>query len=215
MLKFWGGWKSKTDRTMPGGPVPLDFPVWFSRHGQTDWNRAGRFQGHSDIPLNDVGRQQAARNGRALRAALRKHDDIRFVASPLSRATETLEIIREKLGLPRQRYMVDDRLIEVDLGDWNGMTVAEINQQDPGVWERREADKWAFKVPGGESYQDAAARTREFLLTLTGPTLIVGHGASGRILRGYLCDLDREKIAHMKTPQDICWELKGGREKAI
>ncbi|MEM9233507.1 MAG: histidine phosphatase family protein [Pseudomonadota bacterium] len=214
MLSIFGKTRSRGEG-MPGGQVHLDFPVWFSRHGQTDWNKAGRFQGHSDIPLNEVGRQQAARNGRALRSRIKNPEELTFIASPLSRASETLEILREKLGLPPRRYAVDDRLIEIDLGDWNGMTVGEINAQDPGVWERREADKWSFVVPGGESYANAAARTREFLLELKGPALIVGHGASGRILRGYLCGMNRNDIAHMKTPQNIIFELKNGQERHI
>lgn len=116
---------------------------------------------------------------------------------------------------PRRRYAIDDRLIEIDLGHWNGKTVDEIRTETPEAWDARDADKWGYRVPGGESYRDAAARTREFLLTLTGPTVIVGHGASGRILRGYLCDYNRHDVAHMKTPQDTFWEIRGGREKAI
>ncbi|RFB04176.1 histidine phosphatase family protein [Parvularcula marina] len=214
MLSLFGKGRAK-DEGMPGGRIDLPFPVWFSRHGQTDWNKAGRFQGHSDIPLNETGRQQAARNGRALRERIKNLDELVFVTSPLVRAAETLEIIRDKLGLPRRRYGVDDRLIEIDLGDWNGKTVDEINAEDPGVWERRQKDKWAYKVPGGESYADAAARTREFLLELKGPALIVGHGASGRILRGYLCGLDRQGLTHLKSPQDLVFELKGGKEKTV
>lgn len=214
-MRYLFGKRRNEGSGMPGGPVELAFPVWFSRHGQTDWNKAGRFQGHSDIPLNAVGRQQAARNGRALRQKLSRIDDLACVSSPLVRATETLEIIREKIGLPRRRYGVDDRLIEIDLGHWNGKTVDDIRTDDPKGWDRRDADKWGYQVPGGESYADAAARTREFLLTLTGPTLIVGHGASGRILRGYLCNYDRHKIAHMKTEQGVVWELHRGREKLI
>ncbi len=200
---------------LPGGRVRLNFPVYFVRHGQTDWNAERRFQGHSDIPLNDAGRGQAARNGDALARDIENLERFQFFASPLSRARETLEIIRERLGLPRRRFMIDDRLIEIDLGDWNGKTPAEINAEAPGAFDRREDDKWNFEIPGGESYAEAAARTREFLMTLKGPALIAGHGASGRVLRGYLQGLKRDDVAHLKAPQDIAFKLYRGREIEI
>ena len=200
---------------MPGGRVRLRFPVYFVRHGQTDWNAARRFQGHSDIPLNDTGRAQAARNGDALAKAIRNPDKFDYFTSPLSRACETLEIIRERLELPRKRFTVDDRLIEIDLGDWNGKTVEEIKAQGDGAWERRQAAKWDFVVPGGESYAEAAERTRDFLLSLKGPALIAGHGASGRLLRGYLRGIRRNAVAYMRAPQDIAHKLERGRETII
>ena len=193
----------------------LRFPVFFVRHGQTDWNKEKRFQGHSDIPLNDVGRGQAMRNGQALRKELGDDPSIRFVASPLVRATETLEIIRTAMKLPPKRYAIDDRLIEIDLGDWNGKTPSEINTENPGIFEEREEDKWAFEVPGGESYAIASARTRDFIMTLDSPTVVVGHGASGRLLRGYLGPWKREKVAHLPARQDVVYKLERGKERTL
>ena len=205
---------------MPGGRVRLGAPVWFIRHGRTDWNAERRFQGHADIPLNDDGRAQAARNGLALARAIGAREigtgsGVVFVTSPLSRARETLEIMRGALRLPARRYAVDDRLIEIDLGDWNGKTPAEIEAESPGAFAAREADKWGFAVPGGESYAAAAARTREFLLTLKGPAVIVGHGAAGRLLRGYLTGMKRDAVPHLKARQDVVYELAKGREREI
>jgi len=116
---------------MPQGRVRLRAPVYFCRHGETDWNAERRYQGHSDIPLNDLGRAQAAANGRALRALLGEGAPLIAIASPLSRAAETMEIMRETMGLPRRRYRLDDRLIEIDLGRWNGRTHAEIRGDEP------------------------------------------------------------------------------------
>ncbi len=197
---------------LPGGRVRLPFPVYFVRHGQTDWNAERRFQGHADTPLNDRGRGQAARNGDALAAEIGDPERLAYFASPLSRACETLAIIRERLGLAGRRFMIDDRLIEIDLGDWNGKTPAEIEAEHPGAFDRREGDKWSFEIPGGESYAEAAARTREFLLGLKGPALIAGHGAAGRVLRGYLRGLKRDEVAHLKAPQDVAFRLFRGRE---
>lgn len=209
---------------LPGGRVRARGPVYFCRHGQTDWNAARRFQGHSDIPLNDIGRAQAARNGMALREAIGERDVAalarwRFYVSPLSRARETLEIIRSALGLSPRRYHVDDRLIEIDLGDWNGKTPDEIEAASPGAFEEREQNKWAFTVPNGESYADAASRTRSFLMNeIAGhqaPSVVVGHGASGRLLRGYLQGMARDEIPHLEARQDIILRIHQKREEAL
>lgn len=199
-------------RALPGGRLRVRFPVYFIRHGQTDWNKARRFQGHSDIPLNDIGRAQAVRNGQSLRKEIANIDTFAFFSSPLIRARETLEIIRTALCLPTRRYSIDDRLIEIDLGTWNGKTPDEINDEDPGVFDRREKNKWDFEVPEGESYAKAAIRTRDFLTTLSGPSIVVGHGASGRLLRGYLTSAKREEIPHLQARQDIVYKLSQRKE---
>lgn len=203
------------ERGMPGGRVRLKHAVWFIRHGQTDWNAERRYQGHADIPLNETGRAQAARNGAALRAWLAEARDALFVSSPLVRAAETLEIVREAMGLPRKRYAIDDRLIEIDLGRWNGKTHDEVAAEDPGVHARRATEKWAFRTPDGESYAEAAARVREFLLALDRPAVIAGHGASGRILRAYLLGVKPSRAPHLPAPQDRVIEIRRGREREI
>lgn len=200
------------DNGMPGGRVRTRHEVFFVRHGETDWNRERRYQGHADIPLNDKGRAQAARNGAALKDIAPAR--LAFIASPLVRATETLEIIRETMALPRRRYAIDDRLIEIDLGEWNGRTYDEIAAAEPEMLARREKEKWDFVIPGGESYADAARRVREFLLALDAPAVIVGHGASGRILRAYLTGLSPRRAPHLPAPQDRVFHIRRGRERA-
>lgn len=203
------------ERGLPGGRVRLRHAVWFIRHGQTDWNAERRYQGHGDIPLNETGRAQAARNGLALRALIGAPRRAAFISSPLVRATETLEIVRDAMGLPRKRYALDDRLIEIDLGDWNGKTYEEVAAEDPGVHERREKEKWAFRTPGGESYAEAASRVRDFLTGLDRPAVIAGHGASGRILRAYLLGLKPSRAPHLPAPQDRVFEIAKGRERSL
>jgi probable phosphoglycerate mutase len=200
---------------MPGGRVKLRHDIYFIRHGETDWNVERRYQGHSDTPLNDKGRAQAARNGRALKPFIDDARGVAFFTSPLLRATETLEIMREELGLARRRYALDDRLIEIDLGHWNGRTYDEIAEESPGIHEQRDKEKWNFVVPGGESYADAALRIRDFLLTIDRPAIIVGHGASGRILRGYLLGLKPSRVPHLPSPQDKVFKISRARETAV
>ena len=80
--------------------------VFYIRHGETDWNVAGRLQGHRDIPLNDKGRSQAAHCGEVLRDLMARDGidphSLAYVSSPLGRATETMELLRPKLGLPAE-----------------------------------------------------------------------------------------------------------------
>jgi histidine phosphatase superfamily protein (branch 1) len=118
---------------MPPGPcaLRLGVTIYFLRHGETDWNRALRYQGQHDIPLNEQGRAQARRNGEALRALLPDIAAAEFVASPLSRARETMEIARAGLGLAPSGYRVDDRLKELHYGHWEGQLAADLPALDP------------------------------------------------------------------------------------
>jgi broad specificity phosphatase PhoE len=95
------------------------------RHGQSEWNALGRWQGRADPPLTDFGRAQAAA------AALRLEDVEALVSSPLARAHETARIMADALGLAEGVEVMDD-LIERDCGEWTGLTVAEIDAQWPG-----------------------------------------------------------------------------------
>src|SRR5262245_42381695 len=106
--------------------------IYFVRHGETDWNLAQRYQGRRDIPLNATGRAQATRNGRVLAQALgHAAGQLDYVASPLVRATETMEIIRREIGLPPRGYRTDDRLREIGYGNWEGELWAELPVRDP------------------------------------------------------------------------------------
>lgn len=103
------------------------------RHGETEWNRLGRVQGRTDIPLNDTGREQARAAGDRLRGG--RFDAV--VASPLSRAADTARIIADELGLGGVE-LVDD-LVERDYGGAEGMTGEQIDARHGGVLEARES----------------------------------------------------------------------------
>ena len=120
--------------------------LYYVRHGETDFNREGRLQGRRDTVLNAHGRQQAAECGVLLRNLFaRDHmrpQDFKYVASPLKRARETMEIVRATLGLRPHDYEVDARLIEIAYGEWEGLTLQEIETQSASVLSARERDKW-------------------------------------------------------------------------
>ena len=95
--------------------------VYFVRHGQTDWNAEHRLQGQADIDTQCARPRQAERNGRKLAELIADPAGFDFVASPLGRTRETMELVRAAMGLPPQAYRTDPRLIEVHFGDWQGI----------------------------------------------------------------------------------------------
>jgi broad specificity phosphatase PhoE len=126
--------------------------IAFVRHGETERNRAGLLQGRSDASLTELGRAQAARVG----ALLARERPRRIATSPLPRAVETASIIAARCGSPP--VQVDDRLVELDYGEWEGRPVADVSADD---W-RRWRDDASFAPPGGECLGDVAARIAAF-----------------------------------------------------
>lgn len=172
--------------------------LYFVRHGETDWNAEGRLQGGRDTDLNPLGRVQAERAARILRGLV--HGDVSrldFVASPMRRTRETMEILRGTLGLPRDAYRLDDRLVEIRFGAWEGYTWPEIRARDPDGAAAREADKWGFVPPGGESYAMLAARLAVVASEIARDTVMVAHGGVARALLTLLADAPRERAPHM------------------
>ena len=163
--------------------MPLRHRLIFLRHGETDWNAEGRLQGQHDVPLNGRGRDQAASAGRMVRDAFGADlGSLRFVASPLSRTRETMEIARTAMGLDPQAYDMDQRLVELSFGRWEGLIWPEVKAMDPWAATAREGNKWTFQPPGGESYAMLADRLRPWLDTIERDTLVVSHGGVARVL---------------------------------
>lgn len=189
--------------------------IVFLRHGETNWNVEGRLQGQRDISLNDNGRAQAKRNGEAIRAAVPDIADFDFVASPLERSRETMEIARLAMGLDPSAFHLDDRLREITFGDWEGFTLAELRATHPDLVAARERDKWSFLPPGGESYEQLSERVQGWLATISRPTMAVSHGGVGRVLRRYLLDLDPQAAVTMSFPQDQAMLIKNGSTEWI
>ncbi len=156
--------------------------LYLVRHGETDWNAEGRLQGGRDIPLNRLGQKQAAEAAGRLRTLVPQFSGLDYVASPLSRARETMDILRATLDLGHGEYLTDDRLREITFGRWEGYTWREVRKMDAVRARQREQDKWHFVPPDGESYEMLSARIRPWLVELRGPTLAVAHGGIARAL---------------------------------
>lgn len=142
-------------------------PMLFVRHGPTAWNAAKRIQGHTDVPLSDIGRA-AVRNWR-LPPVFLSWD---WISSPLDRARETARL----LGPPH--CPTDARLMEANFGDWEGQSLPELRATLGDALARNEAKGLDLQVPGGESPRAVRDRLQHFLTDrarLARPTVVVAH----------------------------------------
>jgi broad specificity phosphatase PhoE len=150
-----------------------------ARHGQTDWNLERRWQGHADLPLNDTGRSEA----QALGEALAGYGIEAVYSSDLVRARETAEIVGARLGMP---VVLDPRLREVDVGEWAGLTTAEVEERFPEGHRRRREGQTGWET--GEQFEAMERRVAEALLEIAAAhpaarVLVVTHGGPVRAAR--------------------------------
>lgn len=159
------------------------------RHGVTDWNDGGRFQGQADVPLNDVGRGQAA----AAAEVLSGLGIDRIYASDLGRARETARIVAARCALP---VSTDPRLQEVNVGSWSGMSMDEVGRTVPDFWPALREGRDFRRSAEGETATEAGQRVALALLEFAeaaedGEVLLaVGHGLSLRVGALLLMGLD-------------------------
>ncbi|GBE42236.1 glucosyl-3-phosphoglycerate phosphatase [bacterium BMS3Bbin10] len=178
--------------------------IYVIRHGQTDWNATLRLQGQIDTPLNETGRGQAKRNGQVLADLVANSQDFDFVASPLGRTRETMEIIRSNMGLPAAGYRTDDVLMEIHFGDWQGSTWDELRAEHPDEVAARFDDPWNTVAPGpgGESFAMVSARALGWLESVEQDTVVVTHGGVIRCVMGHIEQMPERKIPLVEIRQD-------------
>jgi broad specificity phosphatase PhoE len=184
--------------------------IYLIRHGQTEFNRDGRYQGWCDSPLTSLGRDQAARMGVLLAGLIGNPADWVFWSSPLGRAAATAAIIQAATGLPAPR--LDQRLAEIGMGSWDGLTEEEIALVSPDVRVARH-DELFFSSPDGETYEVIAARLGDWLAAALADGrrhLVVSHGVAGRVLRGLYLGQGRDDQPRQSAPQDAVFRLDGG-----
>lgn len=171
------------------------------RHGETDWNREQRYQGHKDIAMNDAGRTQA----RDIAARLESEKVEAIFSSDLSRTLETAAIIAEYHKLP---IRIDSRFREMAFGEWEGLTFKEVYAKYPAEFREWCANTGAFRVPGGESVEDLLARVWPALLEISQchrNTVVVS--THGGVLRALLY--------HLQGEQEALWQERLGNGSMI
>jgi broad specificity phosphatase PhoE len=181
-------------------------PLYILRHGETEWNRQGRLQGRFDSALTPEGIAQA----RAQQSILRRCELSRFAAitSPQGRARETARIALEGLITPINE---DSALSEIGLGEWAGKYRAELIAQSGA----RDGFDLYEMAPDGEVFASLHRRCEAFLRGLRGPSVLVTHGITSRMLRLILMDRPLKALRDMRGGQGVVFHIEDGKQKRL
>ncbi|NND49329.1 MAG: histidine phosphatase family protein [Rhizobiales bacterium] len=183
--------------------------LYFLRHGETSWNLEHRLQGKTDIELNETGRAQARRHAGVMKELDEDWTAFTFWVSPMIRARQTFEIVREELGIEVEPHF-DQRLREGSFGRWEGLTwqdVIERERENHDIWV---ADCWDRAPHGGDTYGDLADRLIDWSKDVIGPSVVIAHGGISRSLRTVYQGLERKNLASLKVTQRKFMRLEGG-----
>jgi broad specificity phosphatase PhoE len=164
--------------------------LYVVRHGECEHNVEGWAASHDDSPLTENGRRQARANARMLRDVAGRVDNLDFFASSLHRTCNTMELLREEIGLPPTGYRADRRLMEGNLGDHTRMPGSALAMGHP---EEYRADPWNYVRPNGESQAMVYERVGRFLATLRRDSVIVTHALPVIALRAHYLGLSPEQ----------------------
>ncbi|MEJ2264273.1 MAG: histidine phosphatase family protein [Anaerolineales bacterium] len=180
------------------------------RHGETDWNVEGRYQGQADPPLNARGMAQAER----LAEELEQTGLEVLYTSPLLRARQTAEIVCEDLGIPLQ---VEPRLMEIHQGDWQTRLRREIEELYPEVFRRWEMEPWQVTPPKGEHLMQVQKRVNaavdEIVTRHTSQTIgIVAHRIPIALIKVRYQGMDPDIVRTLELPNGY-WEEVVVKEK--
>ena len=188
------------------------------RHGESEWNRAGRLQGRVNSPLTDLGINQA----KAIRdylSGILLNQELEIYTSPLDRAIQTAEIIAQGIDHPSSKIIIEERLNDFNLGEISGTfgwdKVAEIF---PEQAQLRLQDPMRFHPSGGESGVEFEARLRSLLEDLMDDgtlKLMVSHGIVNKFIRGILKNLSGKEMVELGESQNTIYRLEQGEETGI
>ena len=180
--------------------------LFILRHGETVWNMSGRFQGRRDSALTEVGRRQATLQ----RDILAAHGvaNMAVFCSPQGRARETARLV---YGAGRA-IQIDDRLQEIDFGEWEGLTRAEVAAR---TGDASAVGLWQFESPGGEDFGAISRRLISFLDDLRGPAIVVTHGTTSQVLRGLCLGLDAQKLLSLPKDHGCVYAVCDGKHTIL
>ncbi len=183
--------------------------IYLLRHGQTEFNRERRMQGHCDSPLTEQGEAQARAMGVTLGEILSDPREWQVLVSPLGRARQTAQLLMNELGLPNNQLHIEPRLIEVAFGEWEKQQVETLFAQYPALASQPD---WYFQAPACEPLAAVVARLEQWLADpeLPPKMIVVAHGLLGRILRGIYAGLSPDALWQQDMPQDAFFRLQDG-----
>jgi len=186
----------------------MNFPeLYILRHGETVWNAQSRMQGNLNSPLTEKGVAHARQQARILTECDLK--GFQFLCSPQGRAFQTAGLALAEIA---DEIQTDRRLREIGVGDWTGVLRSELlAQAGLDVTEGPDGNIMLYEsAPGGEGFDALEARCREFLADLKGPSVLVTHGITSRMLRSIVLDLGRDGLAELPGGQGNVFHLKDG-----
>ena len=188
------------------------------RHGESEWNRAGRIQGQINSPLTDLGINQAKAIREYLSGIL-LNQQLEIYTSPLDRALQTAEIIAQGIEYPSRKIIIEERLNDFNVGEISGTfgwdKVAEIF---PEQAQLRLQDPMRFHPSGGESGAEFEARLRSLLEDMMDEgtlKLMVSHGIVNKFIRGILKNLSGKEMVELGESQNTIYRLEEGEETEI
>jgi len=188
--------------------------ILLCRHGETHWNRLRRVQGHTDAPapLTLTGIDQAKAMGATILRLTAGGAGWGVAASPLARCVQTAAILCETAGLAFESVAFDDRLAEVDTGGFSGLLKSDLEARYPALMAGTGLESWFLRCPGGESWDDLAARIGAWMRELAPETrlVVVSHGVAGKVLRCLYAGLRPEAVLAEDSPQDALFVLEDG-----
>lgn len=190
--------------------------IYLLRHGQTEWNVEGRYQGQLDSPLTEKGKLQAKEN--ALKIS--KYIDIntsKLYASPLTRARDTAYILAEALEIKRNDIIFEENLKEINYGIFEGKTKEYCRTKLSREFEAREMAKYNYVLEGGESYEMVEVRLREWLKNVEKEKMIVviAHEMINRALRGIYSEMKKDEMLMLRQSNDVLIKLENGKEDIL
>ncbi|MFM1692937.1 histidine phosphatase family protein [Aeromonas salmonicida] len=189
--------------------------LYLLRHGQTRYNAEQRLQGGSNSDLTAEGEAQATAMGARLRDVLDEPARWTLYASPLGRARQTALLVCQQLGLDGDRIVWDDRLVDLNMGEWESRRVPELLAAHPEL--DLEQPDWYLQAPDGETFQSIQRRAQAWLQDerIAERAIVVSHGLFGAMLRGAYADLDYTTTWLQELPQDAFFKLNDGQIERI
>jgi alpha-ribazole phosphatase len=173
------------------------------RHGETDWNIEGRWQGQADVPLNERGREQALR----IAQALSREKIAAVYSSDLCRARETAQVLAACLG---QSVRLDRRLREIHQGEWQGLLVSEIEEKYAVEFQQRQTNPMSVAPPGGETARQVMERVRQAIEEIVRrhpeeSVAVVSHGFAIACLLAHERNIPFQRIWEL-VPENGTWQ---------